>query len=258
MTEEIQSLQNPRVKSWRALVKSRSARIEAGLYPAEGEHMAQEAVQEGACEQLLISADVFDKYAYLASQTNAQVFKLSPRVMESLSDTKTPQGVMAVCRLPAFDKPVGKWAVALNAVQDPGNVGTLLRTMDAAGFDTLIIDEQTADPFSAKAMRASMGAIFRMDVRRVKDLAHELCALATDGYAVAAGDLHGEDFFARAPFPEKVCIVIGNEGQGISPDVKKAATRNLKIPMVGGAESLNAAVAGSIMIYDVLREKLNR
>lgn len=255
MIEEIQSLQNPRVKNWRALQKSRSARMDAGLYPAEGEHMAQEAIREGACMQLLISTDARDKYAYLTKETDAEVFYLSPRVMESISDTKTPQGVMAICRLPSFDAPVGALSVALNGVQDPGNVGTLLRTMDAAGFDTLIIDEKTADPFSQKAMRASMGAVFRIGVRKVHDLAAELEALAAGGAAVIAGDLAGEDFFARTPYPNQVCIVIGNEGQGISQDVKKAATRRLKLPMVGGAESLNAAVAGSIMIYDVLREK---
>ena len=258
MIEEILSLQNPKVKNWRALQKSRQSRMESGLYPTEGEHMAQEALKEGACAQLLISADAWDKYAYLADDATNRgitVYKVGAKVMESLSDTKTPQGVMAICRLPDLNAPIGALSVALNAVQDPGNVGTILRTMDAAGFDTLIIDDKTADPFSQKAMRASMGAVFRIRIRKVSDLAGEMTALVEKGCAVVAGDLLGENFFERAPFPANVCLIIGNEGQGISPDVKKAATRRLKLPMVGGAESLNAAVAGSIMIYDVLREK---
>ena len=100
-----------------------------------------------------------------------------------------------------------------------------------------------------------MGAIFRIGIHKADNLPLTLEMLAQGGCAVIAGDLRGEDFFERTPFPEEVCIVIGNEGAGISDDVKKAATRRLKLPMVGGAESLNAAVAGSIMIYDVLREK---
>lgn len=256
MIEEIQSLQNPKVKSWRALQKSRAQRLEQGLYIVEGEHMAQEAVKERAACALLIAADARDKYAYLAQTPGVDVFWLSAKVMEAISDTKTPQGIAALCRLPQNDVPSGSLLVALDGVQDPGNVGTILRTMDAAGFDTLLMDEKTADPYSGKAMRASMGAVFRLRTHRCTNLAEKLQALADEGYAIIAGDLMGEPFFERAPFPDKVCLVIGNEGAGISEDVKKAATRRLKLPMVGGAESLNAAVAGSIMIYDVLRERL--
>ena len=255
MMEEIQSLQNPRVKNWRLLQKSRAKRLEDKLYITEGEHMVQEALKEQAALQVLISDSAWNRYAYLIEGQDVQVFRVSDKVMESISDTKTPQGVAAVCRLPDMNAPVGSLCVALNAVQDPGNVGTLLRTMDAAGFDTLIIDEKTADPFSSKAMRASMGAIFRIGIHKADNLPLTLEMLAQGGCAVVAGDLRGEDFFERTPFPEEVCIVIGNEGAGISDNVKKAATRRLKLPMVGGAESLNAAVAGSIMIYDVLREK---
>ncbi|MBR6525248.1 MAG: RNA methyltransferase [Clostridia bacterium] len=255
MIEEIQSLQNPRVKNWRLLQKSRTKRLEEKQYITEGEHMVQEALKEHAALQVLISDSAWNKYAYLVQNENVQVFRVSDKVMESISDTKTPQGIAALCRLPEMNGTIGALSVALNGVQDPGNVGTLLRTMDAAGFDTLIIDEKTADPFSAKAMRASMGAVFRIRIHKAETLAGTLETLAQNGCAVIAGDLKGEDFFERAPFPEKVCIVIGNEGAGISEDVKKAATRRLKLPMVGGAESLNAAVAGSIMIYDVLREK---
>lgn len=256
MTEEIQSLQNPRVKAWRALQKSRTQRMEQGLYLVEGEHMVQEALKEQAACALLIASDARARYAYLLDASGIDVFWLSGKVMESICDTKTPQGVAALCRLPETDATPGTSCVALDGVQDPGNVGTILRTMDAAGFDTLLIDEKTADPYSAKAMRASMGAIFRLKVIRVPDLAAALHRLSLEGCAVIAGDLQGEPFFSRQPFPEKVCLVIGNEGAGISENVKKAATRRLKLPMVGGAESLNAAVAGSIMIYDVLRERL--
>ena len=256
MNEIITSLQNPQVKLWRGLNKSRAARVQAGLFLAEGEHMAGEAVKENKARTLLIDSGVREKYSALAdSAKGVSVFYLASHVMEALCDAKTPQGIVAVCDYPKAAAISGSLLVALDGVQDPGNVGTILRTMDAAGYDCLLMDEKSADPYAPKALRATMGAAFRIPALLCADLPKALHDLAAAGYEIVAGDLHGEPFYQRRKAKERLCIVIGNEGQGISPSVFAEATMRLKLPMPGRAESLNAAVAGAVMMYDFLREK---
>ena len=260
MNQIITSLQNPQVKIWRSLNRSRAARVEAGLFLAEGEHMAGEAVKAHKARALLIDDSAREKYCALAENPEgALVYYLAGHVMAALCDAKTPQGIIAVCDYPeegaAFPENASL-LVALDGVQDPGNVGTVIRTMDAAGYHCLLMDEKTADPYGPKALRASMGGVFRIPVRRYADLAGQLHALAQNGYEIVAGDLHGDPFYQRRKAKDKLCVVIGNEGQGVSPAVFAESTMRLKLPMVGGAESLNAAVAGAVMMYDFLRERM--
>ena len=259
MTERITSLQNPQVKLWRGLNKSRAQRVESGLFLAEGEHMAGEAVKAQKARALLIEDSAREKYRALADAAKgASVYYLANHVMAVLCDAKTPQGVIAVCDIPksALLPENASLLVALDGVQDPGNVGTVIRTMDAAGYLGLLMDEKTADPYGPKALRASMGGVFRIPVLRCADLPGQLRALTQEGYDIVAGDLHGEPFYQRRKAKDRLCVVIGNEGQGVSPAVFAESTLRLKLPMVGGAESLNAAVAGAIMMYDFLRERM--
>lgn len=255
--ENITSLQNPLIKCWRALNRSRAERVAHGLFLAEGEHMAFEAVKEHKAQALLIDSAARDKYEAALSQ-NLPRYYLASHVMAAICDAKTPQGVAAVCAYPQDETPdkLGALMIALDGVQDPGNVGTILRTMDAAGFTGLLMDEKTADPYAPKALRASMGGVFRVPTARCQDLPATLAKLSAAGYDILAGDLQGEPFYQRPPVQDKVCIVIGNEGAGISPAVKEKATMRLRIPIVGGAESLNAAVAAAIMMYDLVRERM--
>ena len=256
MNEIITSLQNPQVKIWRSLNRSRAARVKHGLVLAEGEHMAGAAIKDNKARTLLIDSGVREKYSALAdSAKGVSVFYLASHVMEALCDAKTPQGIVAVCDYPKAAAISGSLLVALDGVQDPGNVGTILRTMDAAGYDCLLMDEKSADPYAPKALRATMGAAFRIPALLCADLPKALHDLAAAGYEIVAGDLHGEPFYQRRKAKERLCIVIGNEGQGISPSVFAEATMRLKLPMPGRAESLNAAVAGAVMMYDFLREK---
>ena len=260
MMEAITSLQNPQVKLWRGLNKSRAARTEAGLFLAEGEHMAGEAVKEQKARALLIDDSARERFRALADDPRgASVYYLASHVMAALCDAKTPQGIIAVCGYPREAASVPENAsllVALDGVQDPGNVGTVIRTMDAAGYHCLLTDDKCADPCGPKALRASMGGVFRIPVCRCPDLAASLRGLAQKGFDIVAGDLQGAPFYQRRRAKDKLCIVIGNEGQGISPAVFAESTLRLKLPMVGGAESLNAAVAGAVMMYDFLRERI--
>lgn len=255
----ITSLQNPLIREWRLLNRSRAERIRQGCFLAEGEHMAGEALRAGQAEALLLDVEAKDKYAKLCGLApDIPLYLLSGHVMRSLCDAKSPQGVVALCPCPITPPApkMGDLLVALDGVQDPGNVGTILRTMDAAGYNGLLMDDKTADVYSPKTLRASMGSVFRIPACRCNDLPKQLRALAMDGYEIIAGDLRGEPFYQRPKARARKCIVIGNEGSGISTSALEAATLRLKLPMMGGAESLNAAVAGAIMMYDFLRESM--
>lgn len=244
-------LSSAQLKALRAL-KTREEREKQGLYLAEGEHLCGEAVREGQALAILCQTDKQDKYAGLLA-AGLPAHTLSPAAMAMISDTKAPQGIAALCRLPAQAslQALGTRMVALNGVQDPGNVGTILRTMDAAGFTGMLLDKSSADAFSPKALRAAMGAAFRLPLRVSDDLSPDLLQL--EGFDIIASQLDGDDFFARPPLKERVCLIVGNEGAGISPQLSMLATHRYRLPMPGRAESLNAAVAASIMIYDFVR-----
>lgn len=245
------SLTAAEVKSLRAL-KSRAERLRQGLFLAEGEHLTSEALREGRAKALLLMAGKQDKYTKFL-QADLPVYLLPQRVFLGVSDTKTPQGVTAVCYLPRQPsiQSLGKRIIALNGVQDPGNVGTIIRSIDAAAFTGLLLDPACADPFSPKALRASMGSIFRIPVFSVDDLAAALSNLRN--YDIIAAVLDGEPFYQREISVKNVCLLIGSEGAGISEELKGFANIKLKLPMPGKAESLNAAVAASVMMYDFVR-----
>ncbi len=258
MTENrITSLQNPRVKAWRAL-KETKGRAAQRLFLAEGDHLTGEALAARAANVLLVGEGGCEKYARhmeTARRQNTEICILGDHVMEALCDAKTPQGVIAVCAMPDLMAPLPPDKMklaALDGVQDPGNVGTVLRTLDAAGFDALLIDGRTADPYGPKALRASMGAVFRVPVYagNLPDMLERIGAT----HDLYAGALDGEPYFERARSHPGVCVIIGNEGAGISRAVYEVpGIKKVRLPMVGGAESLNASVAGAIMIYDIVR-----
>ncbi len=246
----ITSTASPLIKQWRQL-KNPSGRRAHGLFLAEGEHLCAEAVKAGRVRTLLLDRDRLDRFAAWQGR-GAQVIAVSAQVIAVLADSKTPQGCIAVCPLPAAPalSGAGPRLMALNRLQDPGNVGAILRTLDAAGFEGLLVDPGCADPFSPKAVRASMGAVFRVPVFSVADLGQALDALP--GHRVVAGDLNGAPYFEHPPFGDKVCLLVGNEGAGLDRDLLSRADFRLRLPQPGGAESLNAAVAAGLMIYDAL------
>ena len=226
-----------------------------GLFLAEGEHMAGEALKARAANALLLDESEQQRFKHFLD-SGLPGFLMPGQVLSKVSSVKTPQGILAVCPVPPPIpiKRVGSRVVALNGVQDPGNVGTILRTVDAAGFAALILDGKTADPYGPKALRATMGAIFRVPVLAVPRLEDALKSL--DGYDILAGDLDGTDFYARPHTQKPVCLLIGSEGSGLEESVKKCATQRVRLPMMGPSESLNAGVAAAVMMYEFLRRDL--
>ncbi len=254
--QHITSIKNPVIQAARAL-KSKSVREESGLFLCEGEHMVAEALAycSGSVAELFVSDARAGEYAALLAQAgSARVYAVSEPVLEALSQVATPQGVAATVRIPpaqALDA-LGPRVVLMENVQDPGNVGTVLRTADAAGFDGCVLTPGCADPYAPKALRATMGSVFRVPMAFVPSAAEAARALVARGYAVLASVLGGDDFYRRAPLPTKLCLMIGNEGAGLSPEACAEATHRYRLPMRGGAESLNAAAAAAVFLYEIV------
>ena len=255
--DKITSAKNPRVQRLRDLKSARVRREEKRIL-VEGEVMIREAL---SCGLRLEDAAADEGCAAFARELEARglpVMQVNRSLLESICETRTPQGVCA-----AFEAPrplavaeLPERIVALDGVQDPGNVGTIWRTADAAGFGAVIFGRGTADGYSPKVQRAAMGSGFRLAQLVADDLAQTLMQLRGRGYRVIASLLDGEPFFERGDLGEKYVLVIGNEARGISDAVRAQADVRLKLPMYGGAESLNAAVAAGIMMYDLVRRDL--
>lgn len=249
--ERITSLKNPKVILWRSL-KERKGRRETGCFLAEGRKMVEEALHSAfPVEALLVDEK---RAAEFDLPQNVPIYALPENVLAAVCDTKTPQGIAAVVRI-SLGAQLGRRLVALDAVQDPGNVGTIIRTADAAGLDGVLLSDQCADVFSPKTLRATMGSIFRMPIQVTDDLPAALLRLREEGCSVISSQLDGEPFYQRSPVGERFCLIIGNEGNGISDAVKATATHRVKLPMRGGAESLNAAIAAGIMMYDLMKDE---
>ena len=250
MAEHITSLKNPKILRWKSL-KDRKGRRENGCFLVEGRKMVEEAIASAFPVEMVL-VDI-DRAAEFALPPRTPVTTMPSHVLAAVCDTKTPQGIAAVVGMQ--DSPaLGQRLVVMDGVQDPGNVGTIIRTADAAGFDGVLLSQQCADVFSPKVLRATMGSIFRMGIRVTDDLPGQLSKLAGEGFAVISSQLDGTPFYNRAPVGERFALVIGSEGNGVTDEVKAIATHRVKLPMRGGAESLNAAVAAGIMMYELTRE----
>lgn len=254
--DRITSTKNPVIKDLRAL-RDRKGRESAGRFLVEGEVMLREALKCGLVIRDLLAEEDLAPMAGELEAAGANAFIVPRSLLEAVSDTRTPQGICASFDLP-MPLPLAQApdrVVALDGVQDPGNVGTIWRTADAAGFGGLLLGAGCADPLSPKVQRSAMGSGFRLPFMQTGDLPAALTELSEKGWTVIASDLHGVDFYSRPKPGEKFVLVIGSEAHGISDATRAAAGQLLKLPMRGGAESLNAAVAAGIMMYELMRER---
>ena len=247
--ETITSAKNPRVLLWRSL-KDKKGRDAQDAFLVEGNKMVAEALSSSLTVQAVVVRD--DVTPSFPIPTDVPVYTLSETAFSAVSDTKTPQGIAAV--LSRQVKPIsGTKLIALDALQDPGNVGTIIRTADAAGLDGILLGPNCADLFSPKVLRSTMGSIFRMSFAFPENLPAALREYKAKGYSILSSQLDGTPFYERKSISPSFILIIGNEGNGISDPVKKEATHRLRLPMRGGAESLNAAVAAGIMMYDLMK-----
>ena len=246
MMERITARKNPLLQQVRKLLSSRKERESTGLFVADGTKLLSEAVKwwPGLVTVILsdgVEADVPE---------SVRVVSVPKDVMESISPMQTPQGALFLCRLPekkAFLPKPGM--VLLDGIQDPGNLGTILRTADALQIPVALL-EGCADPFSHKVVRASMGAVFRNPpVQTTWEQVQEACGKAGIPVAVTALSDRAEDI--RTAALSKMAVVIGSEGQGVRKEILQSAQAELIIPMNENCESLNAAIAAAIVMWQM-------
>ena len=247
MTEEkITSRKNPLIQQTRKLLTSRKARRELGLFVSDGTKLLEEAARHcQGLETVFLSEGVEAKVP-----GHCRVIRVSREVMEAISPMETPQGAVFVCRLPQevpFRPERGM--LLLDGIQDPGNLGTILRTADAWNVPVALL-EGCADPFSHKVVRSSMGAVFRRDVT-VTTWAQARDALRDAGIPIAVTALNDQARDIRQAAVGTMAVVIGSEGQGVRPEILQAAAEALIIPMNPHCESLNAAVAATAVMWQM-------
>ena len=252
--DRITSSKNPTIREMKAL-SQRKGREAQRRFLVEGGVMIREALDCGLRIRDVLAGEAHADLAEALASRGARCAIVPDGLLEAVCDTKSPQGICA-----SFDLPVPRdiddapaRLVALDGVQDPGNVGTIWRTADAAGFEGILFGGPCADPLSPKVQRAAMGSGFRVPFMAETDTAEALHRLKARGYTVIASDLRGMDFYAHPDPAERFVLVIGNEARGISDAVRREADMLLKLPMRGGAESLNAAVAAGIMMYELTK-----
>ena len=250
----ITSRENPRIKRACALRDSEKQRAAAGLFFAEGPKLCLELARGCRAAELYATAPALAHTPALAGLGPA-VVEITQPVAEKLAGTRSTQGVFALFKTPATDPApllaTARRILALEGVQDPGNVGALLRSAAAFGFDAVLLGPGCAAPFSPKVLRASMGAAGRLPLGVCADLPAALGALRGRGVACLAAALYKARPLdaVGTQFPGGVCVVIGSEGQGLSDAAIAACSAAVRIPMTDRVESLNAGVAGSILLW---------
>lgn len=249
----ITSKKNMQLKNWRKL-KTAKGRQQAQRYLIEGWHLVEEAIaNEAGIETVIVSeANVGTFYETFPSLA-APVEIISDFLVEEIAETRTSQGVFAVLRLPEVDEtwePTANKYLLIDSVQDPGNLGTMIRTADAAGFDGIILGEGTVDLFNDKVVRATQGSLWHLDIQMMP-LEKAISLLKAKGIAVLATALHQNALdYRRVEFDEgKVAIVVGNEGNGVQASILDLADQLIYIPMHGQAESLNVAIAAAVLMF---------
>lgn len=258
----ITSKDNEIVKSIKKL-KDKKYRDEAGLYIIEGLKMVEEAIEEKAeiqkiviCEECLKAGDLEQKVLYEIAKYNC--IYVNAKVFNFLTDVVAPQGILAVIEKPSKDTRVQydqDIILALDGIQDPGNLGTILRTADSVNLKQIIVTRNTADAYNPKVVRSTMGAILRIKIIETDDLVKTLKETKKNKFKVVATSLDTNDSIYDIEYNKKV-IVIGNEANGVSKEIQELADNRVKIPMLGKTESLNASVATGIMLYEYVRQKI--
>jgi TrmH family RNA methyltransferase len=257
----VTSRANPRVKQLRAAFAGH-ARLSGGLAAIEGEHLLQEALRSGLHIKTVFLSERIDPPAWLPR--GVEQLYLTDEALSSAVDTQHPQGIAALLIPPtwdiesAFPAKQAPLLLIAAALQDPGNLGTLIRSAEAFGATAVLTTAGTASEWNQKALRASAGSVFRVPV--VAATPADILALKSRGlclFAAVAGNPQGPDALpvAAADLAQPCALMIGNEGSGLTTELLQIATARITIPTPGPVESLNAAVAGSLLLYEASRQR---
>jgi TrmH family RNA methyltransferase len=251
----ITSKENELIKHIKSL-NQKKFRQEYGEYFVEGVKLVEEAIEEEVdiakiiiCEELLNTK--IDTKNYEVELVNGTVFKY-------ISDTMTPQGILAVIKYKVTEDIKEDVIFALDDIRDPGNLGTIIRTLDCAGLKELLLSGESADAYNPKVVRSTMGAIYRTKIHEDINLKEKLRELKQRGYKIIVTALDTTKEYYDINFKEKCVILLGNESKGVSQEIQDLADMKVKIPMMGKTESLNAAVASAVIMYEYVRKSMKR
>lgn len=254
----ITSTSNGQVKNIINLIKKSGERKNRGLFVIEGIRMFLETPKE-RIEKVYASESFYTANQQLLAQYDHEV--VADQVFRQMSDTKTPQGILATARMLEYEisdvigqrrNPV---ILVLENIQDPGNLGTMIRTAEGAGVSGVIMSDNSVDIYNPKTIRSTMGSLFRMPFLYVEDLSATLLELGNQGITTFAAHLEGRADYDQENLNRPMALLIGNEGNGLTKELADQADILVKIPMEGQLESLNAAVSAAVILYEAKRQR---
>lgn len=250
----ITSKDNEIIKNIKKL-KEKKYRLDS--YIVEGIKMVKEAISEN--QEIALIA-IREDFKIDFDTKNIKTVIISNKIFNDISDVKTPQGILAVIKKNQNNQIETNqdYILALDSLQDPGNMGTIIRTADSANINQIIINKTTVDPYSPKVIRSTMGAIYRTNIIEVEDLKATLKEMKLKGFQIITTDLKATQSIYDINYNNKTVVVIGNEANGVSQEILQTADKKVIIPMLGKTESLNASIAASIMIYEYVRQKIQK
>ena len=260
----ITSKDNEIIKNIKKL-KDKKYRTQEQKYIVEGIKLIEEAIAENAkidtivvCEDCVRNQEIDSKLLYEIAKYNC--IYVNERIFGIITDVKSPQGILAVIKKEEENQTINyeeDLIVILDKLQDPGNLGTILRTVDSIGLKQIILAPGCGDIFNPKVVRSTMGAIFRVKIIESEDIQKTISEIKKHKFKIISTSLQAEKSIYNVEY-SKTAIVIGNEANGVSEELQNASNELVKIPMLGKTESLNASVATGIILYEYVRQKLNK
>lgn len=252
----ITSNQNSKIKLIRALLGRAKERREAGAFVAEGVRLVEEAVISNWRFRIALYDETLSERGRLQVERlrsqGVDVEEVSASVMKSISETEAPQGILAVLEATQLPIPQSSNFILIpDQIRDPGNLGTLLRSAAASGVQAVLIPPETTDAFAPKVVRSGMGAHFRLPIH---SMSWEEIGKSVAGLQVFVADMDGQSCW-DTDLSKPIVLIVGNEAEGASESAQKLANGKISIPMSGETESLNAGVAGSVLMFEVMRQR---
>ena len=278
--QRITSKDNEFIKHVKKL-KDKKYRDEAGEFIIEGIKLIEEAIQENATIKHIVICEENEKVNSISKRLMYEISKynciyVTQKVFNSITQVVAPQGIFAIIAKPVFGDGLKKQhnlnqpsltvneidftedvVIALDDIQDPGNLGTILRTVDSCGLKQILLSKGTVDSYNPKVVRSTMGAIFRVKIIECEDLIKTIKEIKKHHFKLQVTSLQTDNTIYDVDYKKKI-IVIGNEANGVSKEIENMADEKVKIPMIGKTESLNASVATGIVLYEYTRQKLNK
>lgn len=263
----ISSKENSAVKYLRSLSDPKNRKKEYAFI-IEGTKMVEEALRDDQGVTMVVASPTIVQHhgkgiLKLAESRSVELLWISERLMDTISESKTPQPVMAVVKMREYSEDEllahgSKLIVVVHQLQDPGNLGTIIRTSEAVGASGIAVTPNTVDPFNAKAVRASMGSILRLPLVLITDFAGFIRKCKQKGYQTAATVLTGEKTHFDVDLKKPTVVVLGQEGAGLPQEIMADVDLLVRIPMAETIESLNVATAAAVILYEAMRQRLSK